>query len=86
MDDDTLAFLEKWVEDNTSAVPAELRAQKAESLAEQCLRDAAEAGFSEDDVAEAASELSDGDDLAAYIEQALEKASDEEDEFEDEDA
>jgi hypothetical protein len=85
-DDDTLAFLEKWVEDNTSAVPAELRAQKAESLAEQCLRDAAEAGFSEDDVAEAASELSDGDDLAAYIEQALEKASDEEDEFEDEDA
>jgi hypothetical protein len=86
MDDDTLAFLEKWVEDNSAALPAELRAQKAESLAEQCLRDAAEAGFSEEDVEEAVAELSEGGDLASYIEQALDKASDDEDEFEDEEA
>lgn len=85
MDEDTLAFLEKWVEDNTVAVAASLRAEKAESLAEQCLRDGAEAGYSEEEIEEAAAELTDGGDLASLIETALERADNDE-VSEDEDA
>lgn len=83
MDEDALAFLEKWVEDNAVSIAANLRAEKAESLAEQCLRDAAEAGYSDEDIEQAAEELTDGEDLATYIEMALEKAADDEPEDED---
>jgi len=85
VDEDSLAFLEKWIEDNTVGVAAPLRAEKAESLAEQCLRDAAEAGYADEDIEQAAAELSDGEDLATYIEMALEKAAEDEDEDEPED-
>lgn len=78
VDEDALAFVEKWVEDNTVSIAANLRAEKAESLAEKCLRDAAEAGYSEEDIEQAAEELTDGEDLATYIEMALDKADDEE--------
>lgn len=78
MDEDALAFLEKWVEDNAIGIAAHLRAEKAESLAEQCLRDAAEAGYSDEDIEQAAEELTDGENLATYIEMALEKADEEE--------
>lgn len=78
MDEDALAFLEKWVEDNTVGIAAHLRAEKAESLAEQCLRDAAEAGYSDEDIEQAAEELTDGENLATFIEMALEKVDEEE--------
>ena len=85
MDDEALAFLEKWIEDNAVAVTAHLRAEKAEALAERCLRDAAEADISEEAIEEAAAELSDGGDLAGYIEAALESASNDDDDGDDED-
>jgi len=81
--DDALAFLEKWIEDNAAPVSAQLRAEQAETLAERCMRDGAEAGFSEEELEEAAAELSEGTDLQTVIEAALEKAED--DEYADED-
>jgi SOS response regulatory protein OraA/RecX len=84
MSDDALAFLEKWIEDNAVAIAAPLRAEKAEDLAVQCRREAVEAGISEEELDEVIEELSDGEDLAALIEQALDKV--EEDEESDEDA
>lgn len=86
MDDEALAFLEKWIEDNAAPITANLRAEKAESMAEQCLRDAAEAGFTDEQIEEAVAELSEGNDLAGYIEEALEKASDLDEVDEEEDA
>jgi ATPase subunit of ABC transporter with duplicated ATPase domains len=83
MSDDALAFLEKWIEDNTVAITAHLRAEKAEDLAVQCRKDAAEAGFSEEEIEEAIEELSDGEELAALIEEALDKAEEEEESEED---
>lgn len=83
MADDILAFIEKWIEDNVAPVEANLIPERAESLAEQCYREAADAGFDESEIEEAVAELADGEDLASYIEAALEKA--EEDEEADED-
>lgn len=85
MDDDALAFLEKWIEDNAVVVTAHLRAEKAEALAERCLRDAAEADISEEAIEEAAAELSEGSDLAGYIEAALESAANDDADDGDED-
>lgn len=76
-DDDVLAFLEKWIEDNIVVTPPRLRAERAENLAEQCRKDAEEAGFSEEELDEAIEELAEGDDLSTYIEEALDKAEDE---------
>ncbi len=84
-DDDVLAFLEKWIEDNVVATPARLRAERAESLAEQCRKDAEDAGFSEEELDEAVEELAEGGDLSTYIEEALEKADEEDSEDGDED-
>jgi hypothetical protein len=84
MNDDALAFLEKWIEDNAVPTPAKLRGDRAETLAAECFREGAIAGFSEEELEEAASELSDGADLAALIEVALEKAEDEEADDEEE--
>jgi ATPase subunit of ABC transporter with duplicated ATPase domains len=83
MSDDALAFLEKWIEDNAVAITAHLRAEKAEDLAVQCRREAAEAGFSEEELDEAVEELSDGEELATLIEQALDRVDDEEESEED---
>lgn len=83
MNDDALAFLEKWIEDNAVATTAQLRAEKAEDLAVQCRRDAVEVGFSEEELDEVVEELGDGDDLAALIEQAMDKLDLEEGDEED---
>lgn len=83
MDDDVYAFLEKWIEDNVVPIDANLRAERAENLASECYKEAAEAGFSEEEVDEAADELSEGAGLAAYIEAALDKAEEEEEVEED---
>jgi len=86
MNDDALAFIEKWIEDNAVPSAAKQKGDQAESLAAECFREGVEAGFSEDELEEAASELSDGADLAALIEVALEKAEDEEEEEYDEES
>lgn len=83
MDDDVYAFLEKWIEDNVAPTDASLRAERAENLAAECYKEAGEAGFSEEEVDEAADELSEGAGLAAYIEAALDKAEEEEEVEED---
>lgn len=79
MNDDVLAFLEKWVEDNVVPIDASLRAEKAELLAERFYREAADAGFEEADVEQTVQELADGEDLASYLEAKLENVDDEED-------
>ncbi|CAN0452006.1 unnamed protein product [Phaeothamnion confervicola] len=84
MDDEALAFLEKWIGDNVVPTDASLRAEKAEDLAVQCYREAADAGFSDEDLQAAAEELSEGSDLATLIEAALAKAGEEVDDDNDE--
>lgn len=88
MADDALAFLEKWIEDNAAATPVQLRAEKAESLAEECRKAAENAGFSEDELDEAIAELADGEDLSTYLEEVLDRVVEEdtEDEEEEEEA
>ena len=83
MDEDVYAFVEKWIEDNVAPTDASLRAERAENLAADCYKDAAEAGFSEEEVDEAVEELSEGAGLAAYIEAALDKADEDEEVEED---
>lgn len=78
MDEEVLAFLERWVEVHAVAAGAASRAELAEKLAAQCYRDAEEAGFDSDAIDEAAAEATDGEDLIAYIEQALEKSEEDE--------
>jgi hypothetical protein len=82
-DDDVLAFLEKWIEDNAVATPARMRAERAENLAEQCRKEAEEAGFSEEALDEAVGELAEGGDLSSYIEEALEKAEEDDGDYGD---
>ena len=74
MDDLSIAFLERWVEENVTPVPANRQAAEAVRLAAACTRDAAEEDITEETLAEIASEESDGDDLVAFMAKALEKA------------
>lgn len=60
-----------------------MRAERAESLAEQCRKEAEEAGFSEEDLEEAVGELAEGGDLSSYIEEALEKAEEDDSDYGD---
>jgi hypothetical protein len=76
MDDDALAFLERWVEDNVRPIAVKLRAEQAEVLAAKCYQDAADADISEEALDEVAEEATDGGDLTAYMETALDKADD----------
>jgi hypothetical protein len=76
MDDEALAFLERWVEDNVRPVAVRLRAEQAEVLAAKCYQDAADADISEEDIDEVAAEATDGGDLNAYMEAALNAADD----------
>jgi hypothetical protein len=76
MDEDALAFLERWVEDNVRPIAVRLRAEQAEVLAAKCYQDAADADISEEALDEIASEATDGSDLTAYMEAALDKADD----------
>ncbi|HEX2842144.1 hypothetical protein [Hyphomicrobium sp.] len=83
MNDDALAFLEKWIDDNVVSTPANVRAERAEDLAVQCHREAVEAGFSEEEMDEVLEEVSDGADLATMIERVMSKLDDEEEDEEE---
>ena len=74
MNDLTIAFLERWIEEHVIPVPAGKQLAEAERLAAACIRDAAEEDISEDELTEIAIEDSDGDDLVAYMVKALERA------------
>jgi 20S proteasome alpha/beta subunit len=74
MNDLAIAFLERWVEEHVTPVPAGRQAAEAERLAAACIRDAAEEDITEDELTEIAIEDSDGDDLVAYMMKALDKA------------
>jgi hypothetical protein len=76
MDDDALAFLERWVEDNVRPIAARLRAEQADVLAAKCYQDAAEADIAAEALDEIAEEATDGGDLVAYMEAALDNADD----------
>lgn len=70
MSDDALAFIERWLEENIDDTDHD-----AEQLAQQCLSAARDAGYTEDQVEEAASELSeDGGDLISLIEAKINTA------------
>jgi hypothetical protein len=70
MSDVARAFLERWIEQNVKAGGDD----DAEALASSCKADADEQGIPEDELNEAAEELSDGDDLVTVMENAIEQA------------
>lgn len=74
MSDLARAFLERWIEENVQSGPAGPRTSEAERLATACAAEAAEQGIAEAELAEAAEELSDGDDLITVMENAIEQA------------
>lgn len=74
MSDIARAFLERWIEENVQSGSAGYGTAGAEKLATACTNEAAEQEIPEEELAEAASELSDGDDLISVMEAALEQA------------
>jgi hypothetical protein len=86
MSEIALVFLERWTIENVSAVPDDRLDAEAERLAAACAEDAAKEGITEEELGEASSDASEGDDLIAYMAKAIEKVALEElDELEDED-
>lgn len=83
MNEDALAFLEKWIDDHVVATPANVRLERAEELAVEFHRDAVEAGFSEEELDEVLTEVGDGADIATMIEHVMSKLDEEEEEEED---
>jgi hypothetical protein len=74
MKDEVRAFVWKWVEDAVVPTDAGLRAEHTEALAADCYKDAAKAGFSEEEIDNAVGELNLSNCLASYIRLALDKA------------
>lgn len=68
-------FLERWVEENVSAVPGGKQAAESERLSAACIIEAAKEDITEDELNEIAIEASDGDDLIAYMAKAIDKAA-----------
>ena len=86
MSDLAIAFLERWIEENVSAVPGERQEDEAERLAAACISDAAKEGITEEELEEVTAEASDGDDLITYMSKAINRAAhDALDELDDED-
>jgi hypothetical protein len=50
MNDLAIAFLERWIEENVTPVPAGKQVAEAERLAAACIRDAAEEDITEDEL------------------------------------
>lgn len=80
MSDDAKTFLEQWTEENVTAASS---SSAAEQLAEECIRDAKGAGYTRNELEEAAGELSDDEhDLISFFEAAIENALENADEEE----
>ena len=74
MDETSIAFLERWVEENVKPVPPSRKQAEAERLAAACIQDGAEDDINESDLVEIAAEETGGGDLVAYMSNAIEKA------------
>jgi hypothetical protein len=68
------AFLERWIEENIQSGSERPEKGEGERLALQCLKEAEDQGIAEEDIDEAAQDLSDGEDLVAVMENAIEQA------------
>lgn len=73
MDDLTLAFLERWTDENVTATPPGDEQAEAERLAAACIEDAAQEGISAEELLEITGELVDEQDLVSYFESAIQK-------------
>jgi len=87
MSDLAQAFLERWTEENATAVPAADRQAEAERLATVCREEAAEEGITEAELDEAAVQSSDEEhsDLISYMSAALDAAAAADEEYADND-
>jgi hypothetical protein len=88
MSDLAQSFLERWTEENVVAVPASEIESEAERLATACKNEAAQEGFSDDELDEACAHSSDDDypDILSFMHAALENAAATDDEDSDADA
>lgn len=89
MSDLAQSFLERWTEENVTAMPAADQEAEAERLATACKEEAAQEGITEEDLDEACAQSSDDEytDLNSYMQAALESAAsaaDDDDGYEDE--
>ncbi len=87
MSDLAQSFLERWTEENVTAVPAADQEAEAERLATLCKEEAAQEGITEADLDEACLQSSDEEhsDLMTYMQAALQAAAAADDEYADTD-
>lgn len=89
MSDLAQSFLERWTEENVTAIPASEHESEAERLATACKEEAAQEGITDEELDEACAQSSDDEysDIVSYMQAALENAAagddDEEDNFSD---
>lgn len=89
MSDLAQSFLERWTEENVTAIPAADQEAEAERLATACKEEAAQEGITEAELDEACAQSSDDEysDVASYMQAALETAAaaaEDDDGYEDE--
>jgi hypothetical protein len=77
MSDLAQSFLERWTEENVTAIPAADQEAEAERLAIACREEAAQESITEAELDEACVQSSDEEysDLLSYMQAALEKAA-----------
>jgi len=77
MSDLAQSFLERWTEENVTAVPASEQESEAERLATACKEEAAQEGITDDELDEACAQSSDDEypDVVSYMQAALESAA-----------
>lgn len=77
MSDLAQSFLERWTEENVTAVATSEQESEAERLATACKEDAAQEGISEAELDEACAQSSDDEytDVLSYMQAALESAA-----------
>lgn len=89
MSDLAQSFLERWTEENVTAMPAADQEAEAERLATACKEEAGQEGITEADLDEACAQSSDDEytDVLSYMQAALEtaaSAAEEDDGYDDE--
>lgn len=84
MSDLAQAFLERWTQENVTSATLDGDKGEAERLAEACKAEALAEGFTEEELDEACAQSSDDEqtDIVSFMEAAVEKAAEAEDEEE----
>jgi hypothetical protein len=90
MSDLAQSFLDRWTEENVTAIPAADHVAEAERLSTACREEAAQEGITEEELDEACAQSSDDEysDLQSFMQAALEAsaaAAEDEDAIDDED-